>query len=93
MRPVKNHVYGHRTPEIGASDFASGWILGVRHLSSKSARSSFWHRHDETTVMCCLRGECAYEFHGIPPVSLVAGSFLVIPANVEHRHVMAIDPV
>lgn len=90
---MKKQTYGHRTPDIGPRDFASGWILGVRHLSSKSAKGSFWHRHDETSVICCLRGEYVYEFHGIPPVTLSAGSFLVIPAQVEHRHFMAIDPV
>jgi len=90
---MKKQTYGHRTPEIGAKDFASGWILGVRHLSSKSAKGSFWHRHNETSIICCLRGEYAYEFHGIPIVTLTAGSFLVIPAHVEHRHFMAVDPV
>lgn len=90
---MKKQTYGHRTPEIGTKDFASGWIRGVRHLSSKSAKGSFWHRHDETSVICCLRGEYVYEFHGIEPITLSAGSFLVIPAQVEHRHYMAIDPV
>ena len=87
------HLYGHRTPEIGKGDFASGWIRGVRHLASKSARGSFWHRHDETSVVCCLRGEFTYELHGIPSVTLSSGHFLVIPAQVEHRHLKAVDPV
>ena len=90
---MARQTYGHRTPEIGAADFASGWIYGVRHLASKSARGSFWHRHDETTVVCCLRGEYTYELHGIPAVTLSAGYFLVIPAQVEHRHLSAVDPV
>ena len=90
---MKKHSYGHRAPEIGAKDFASGWILGVRHLSSKSAKASFWHRHDETSVVCCLGGEFTYEFHGIPTVTVTAGSFIIIPALVEHRHLMSVDPV
>ena len=90
---MARHLYGHRTPEIGKGDFASGWIRGVRHLASKSARGSFWHRHDETSVVCCLRGEFTYELHGIPSVTLSAGHFLVIPAHVEHRHLKAVDPV
>ena len=90
---MAKHRYGHRTPEIGKVDFASGWICGVRHLASKSAHGSFWHRHDETSIMCCLRGEYSYELHGIPSITLSSGHFLVIPAHVEHRHLKAVDPM
>ncbi len=90
---MARQAYGQRTPEIGAADFASGWICGVRHLASRSARGSFWHRHAETTVVCCLRGEYTYELHDIPAITLSAGYFLVIPAQVEHRHIRAVDPV
>ena len=90
---MNGHRYGHRTPEIGEGDFASGWIRGVRHLASKSAHGSFWHRHDETAIVCCLRGEFSYELHGLPPITLSSGNFLVIPAQVEHRHIKAVDPV
>lgn len=90
---MARQAYGHRTPDIGPADFASGWICGVRHLASRSARGSFWHRHIETTVVCCLRGEYTYELHDSPSVTLSAGYFLVIPAQVEHRHLRAVDPV
>ena len=90
---MARQAYGQRTPEIGAADFASGWICGVRHLASRSARGSFWHRHAETTVVCCLRGEYTYELHDLPAITLSAGYFLVIPAQVEHRHIRAVDPV
>ena len=90
---MRKHTYGHRPPEIGNTALASGWILGIRHLASKSAKNSFWHRHEETSIICCLRGEYTYEFHGLASITLTAGSFLVIPAHVEHRHLKAIDPM
>lgn len=90
---MTKHRYGHKRPDIGALDFADGWIRGVRHLASKSATGSFWHRHGETSVVCCLHGEYTYELHGIPSVTLTAGSFLVIPAQIEHRHIKAVDPI
>ena len=90
---MTKHAYGHRPPEIGAQDLGSGWVRGIRHLASRSAKGSFWHRHDETSVICCLRGEYIYELHGLPAITLSAGAFLVIPAQVEHRHLKAVDPV
>ena len=90
---MTTHAYGHRPPEIGAHDLESGWVRGIRHLASRSAKGSFWHRHEETSVICCLRGEYVYELHGLPAITLSAGSFLVIPAQVEHRHLRAVDPV
>ena len=70
-----------------------GWISGVRRIEFSSARASYWHRHNETALLGCLKGEMTYEFHGIPPITLSAGSFLVIPAQVEHRHLDEVDPV
>lgn len=65
----------------------------MRRLDFPSAKTSRWHRHDETTLLGCLKGEVCYEFHGIPPVTLTAGEFLVIPAKIEHRHLGEVDPV
>lgn len=90
---MRKHAYGHRPFDITTSELASGWIRGIRHLASRSAKDSFWHRHDETSIICCLRGEYTYELHNLPPLMLTAGSFLVIPAQVEHRHLKAVDPV
>lgn len=82
----KPHKFGHRPPEISSQVLGLGWISGVRRLEFSLAKTSYWHRHAETTLLGCLKGEVAYEFHGIRPVTLSAGSFLVIPAHVEHRH-------
>ena len=90
---MRKHTYGHRPPDIAEAALSSGWIRGIRHLASKSAKDSFWHRHEETSIICCLRGEYTYEFHGLPPITLTAGSFLVVPAQVEHRHLKAVDPM
>lgn len=90
---MNKHIYGHRPPDVGEAALASGWIHGIRHLTSRLAKDSFWHRHNETSIICCLRGEYTYEFHGLPPLTLSSGSFLIIPAQVEHRHLKAIDPM
>ena len=90
---ISRNSYGHRPPDIGAETLDGSWIRGVRHLASRSAKGSFWHRHDETSIICCLRGEYTYELHGLPPITIAAGSFIVIPAQVEHRHLKAVDPV
>ena len=89
----KSHKFGHRPPEISSQVLGMGWISGVRRLEFASAKSSYWHRHEETTLLGCLKGEVTYEFHGIAPITLMSGSFLVIPAHVEHRHLDEIDPV
>lgn len=85
--------YGHRLPDITRKALGLGWISGVKRIEFSSAKTSYWHRHAETTMLGCLKGEVSYEFHGIPPITLSAGSFLVIPAHAEHRHLGEIDPV
>lgn len=87
------HKFGHRPPDISQQVLGMGWISGVRRIEFSSARASYWHRHNETALLGCLKGEMTYEFHGIPPITLSAGSFLVIPAQVEHRHLDEVDPV
>lgn len=93
MRMSGSHKFGHRPPEIPRQVLGMGWISGVRRLEFTSAKASYWHRHEETALLGCLKGEMTYEFHGIPPITLSAGSFLVIPAQVEHRHLDEVDPV
>jgi len=88
-----SHKFGHRPPEISERTIGLGWISGVRRLEFSSAKASYWHRHAETTLLGCLKGEVTYEFHGISPITLSAGSLLVIPAQVEHRHLGEVDPV
>lgn len=93
VRMSGSHKFGHRPPEIPRQVLGMGWISGVRRLEFSSAKASYWHRHEETALLGCLKGEMTYEFHGIPPITLSAGSFLVIPAQVEHRHLGEVDPV
>lgn len=87
------YAYGQRPPDIDAKLLGLGWIVGVRCHKRTSATTSFWHRHAETALLCSIKGEVSYEFHGLKPIRLSAGSFLVIPAHVEHRHLDEIDPV
>lgn len=88
-----HYKFGHRPPDISGQTLSMGCVTGVKRIEFSAARASFWHRHKETTLMGCLKGEMTYEFHGINPITLSAGSFLVIPAQVEHRHLGEVDPV
>lgn len=87
------HPYGQRPPDISFKILDLGLVNGVRRINLASARASHWHRHEDTTLLGCIKGDVTYEFHNIPPVTLKAGYFLIIPANVEHRHLSEIDPV
>ena len=89
---MKNYAYGHMPPDIGATAFGLSWLAGVRHLQSPAAGKSFWHEHAEMQIMHCFKGEFEYEFDGHPPAVLTTGHYIVIPANLRHRHMNSIDP-
>lgn len=89
---MKGFNYGHRPPEVPDRALDMCWISGIRHLRSRAARQSHWHTHREMTLLCCLSGEFIYEFGGRDQIILSAGSFMVIPAGMKHRHAQAIDP-
>ena len=89
---MTHYAYGQRPPDIGERDFGLGWLAGVRHLHMTTAGGSFWHTHREVQVLYCIKGEFGYEFEGRPSEVLTAGHFIVIPAELRHRHLQAIDP-
>ena len=76
---------------IGSRQLGLGWLEGISVLETKHAVSTDWHTHETTEMLFSIKGETHYEFRHHPPVTLSAGSYLVIPANVEHRVSNAID--
>lgn len=89
---MKEYAYGQQPADLPAKTLGLGWLAGVRHLKTSTAKSSFWHTHREIQLLYCIRGEFSYEFRSCPPVVLTAGHLIVIPANMEHRLNEAIDP-
>ena len=63
----------------------------LSELSLQKARPIEWHAHEETEIICCLKGGLKYEFRNRVDVTLTAGCFLVIPKNLTHRLADGID--
>lgn len=80
-----------KSKTLDGSAFGFSVIDRLSTLFVKSAQRIDWHTHGETEILCCLKGALAYEFRNRPPITLTAGCFLVIPANVEHRIAGGID--
>ena len=69
-------------------------FAGLDRLSSLSVNAAQpidWHSHQETEILCCLKGSLNYEFRRRPSITLPSGCFLVIPPGIEHRLVGGID--
>ena len=63
----------------------------LSELSLQKARPIEWHAHEETEIICCIKGGLKYEFRNRVDVTLTAGCFLVIPRNLTHRLADGID--
>ncbi len=85
-------AYGQQPSDLGDKDLLLGWLAGVRHLRMTSAGESFWHSHREMQLLYCIKGEFGYEFEDGSAETLTSGHYIVIPAHLKHRHVLAIDP-
>ena len=83
--------FQHLSNFIPQRTLGLGWLAGVSVMETDRAVTTDWHRHETTELLLCLRGETRYEFRRRPSVTLCAGSFLVVPAGVEHRVSNAID--
>jgi len=86
-----DNSFNHLSAFATSKQLGLGWLAGVSLMETGKAVTTDWHRHSTTETLFCLRGETRYEFRGKPNVSLCAGSYLVVPANVEHRVSNAID--
>ena len=76
---------------LGGKTFGFSYIDRLSTIFVKTAQKIDWHRHDETEILCCLKGSLTYEFRNRPPTTLTSGCFMVIPAGIEHRLVGGID--
>ena len=84
--------FGNLAGALSGDDLGIGWLAGVSLLRAERAVRTDWHCHRDTVeLLCGIRGETNYEFRDRPPVTLIAGSYLVIPRGVEHRVENAID--
>ena len=63
----------------------------LSELSLRKARPIEWHSHEETEIICCIRGSLKYEFRNRLGATLTAGCFLIIPGNLAHRLADGID--
>lgn len=68
-----------------------GWLDSISALANDRAVRTDWHHHSTAEMLFCIRGETHYEFRDGRTVALCAGSYLVIPARIEHRVTDAID--
>lgn len=76
---------------LAGSSIGFCFIDRLSTIFVKNAQKIDWHMHDETEILCCLKGSLTYEFKNRPPLTLTAGCFMVIPIGVEHRLVGGID--
>ena len=76
---------------VNGKDFGLAVLARVSELSLAEARPIEWHRHDETEIICCLKGALDYELRGRLSVSLPTGCFLIIPGGLEHRLAGGVD--
>ena len=69
---------------LKARDVGLGWLLGVTFLKSTHALSLQPHQHAHLEIIFCLKGELTYEIAGDPPITLGAGTGIVIPERTVH---------
>ena len=84
--------YSHPEANVlTGADIDIGAVNRFSELSLAAARPIEWHTHDETEVICCLKGVLRYEFTSSPDVTLTSGCFLVIPRGISHRLAGGVD--
>ena len=88
---MKAHYSHPEARECRGRSFGLPFVERLSELSLVKGRSIEWHVHDETEVLCCLRGSLKYEFRGRLGVTVPSGCFLVIPKGLEHRLVGGVD--
>ena len=88
---MKAHYSHPEARECTGRSFGLPFVERLSELSLVKGRSIEWHAHDETEVLCCLRGSLEYEFRGRLGVTVPSGCFLVIPKGLEHRLVGGVD--
>jgi len=86
------HLYCHpEARNLPGRDFGCAFTDRVSELSLRTARPIAWHTHDETEIVCCIKGALTYEFDKRLSVTLMSGCFLVIPRGLRHRLADGVD--
>ena len=88
---MKAHYSHPEARECTGRSFGLPFVERLSELSLVTGRAIEWHAHDETEVLCCLRGSLEYEFRGRLGVTVPTGCLLVIPKGLEHRLVGGVD--
>jgi quercetin dioxygenase-like cupin family protein len=69
---------------------APGYGIAASNVTFEPGCRNNWHIHHAVSgggqLLLCTAGEGWYQEAGKPPVSLVPGSVVMIPANVRHWH-------
>ena len=81
--PNANYIMGDK---IGF-----GWIERLSLLDIVAAMTNVWHTHEETEIICCLKGTLTYEFQGKTPITVPSGGVLIVPPGIAHRNAEGID--
>ena len=76
---------------LDGKTFGFSYIDRLSTIFVKTAQRIDWPRHDETEILCCLKGSLTYEFRNRPSTPLTSGCFMVVPIGMEHRLVGGID--
>jgi len=69
---------------LTAREIGLGWLLGVTLQHASHALSLQPHQHAHPEAIFCLKGELRYEIAGLPPVTLGAGTGIIIPERTVH---------
>lgn len=88
---MKNKYCHPEAHNLSGRRFGLTIIDRLSELSLHKARPIEWHAHEETEIICCIKGNLKYEFRHRVDVTLSAGCFLVIPKNLTHRLADGID--
>ena len=76
---------------LSGRSFGLAIVDRLSELSLRKARPIEWHSHEETEIICCIKGSLKYEFRNRLGATLTTGCFLVIPGNLAHRLADGID--
>ena len=90
MEAMTNYTYAEAR-NLNGNRFQFPFVNRLSELTLSKAHANVWHSHNETEVICCIKGALEYEFRKRHCVTFTSGCFLVIPPKIEHRLIGGID--
>ena len=88
MRQDISEYYTANTTLIRGTEFGFPAIDRISQETLHSAARLDWHVHKKSIeVISCLKGVLHYELRHHGMIRIPSGSFTVIPAGIEHRHI------